>query len=223
MERKNRGLTLIECLCLCNPCWCEDSDDYLFVTEEEEEQDTDGPFLFQEGELSHGIGRKKEEEEEEDVLILPMNYDPMREYYDAFHTLGEKITNHVPSQIQFEGIVRDLKRAEGRGFLSLNSHLIYYGVYICSLPVSHQDRYFLIKDYEIYMNIFVDIVINTDEESAKTNLKYARSHKNRKVDRLLAYERAIYYTHNTENKRVVINEYCQFCDSLKSHSLVLGE
>lgn len=208
----NQGLTLTECLCLCNPCWCEDSDDYLFLNED---QDNEGPFLFQEGELLQN--KKVLLKEEDDNLELETNYDPMREYYNAFHTLGEKISNHVPSRLQFESIQSDLKKAQGRGYLSLNTHLVHFRLYVCALPVTDPERLILIKEYELYMNLFSTVSINTDYVSAKKYLKQARGN-GRKVDRLLAYERAIFYTHVTEEKNLLIEEYCQFCNLLKQEN-----
>lgn len=210
----NQGLTLLECVCLCNPCWCEDSDDYLFLSEEHDRDQ--GPFLCEDGELSGALSRFQDHEtkEEEDLLVLGPNYDPMKAYYEAFHTIGEKVSNHVPSKLQFESIQKDLKKSQGKGYLSLNSHLMYFQLYVCSLPPTHPERMLLIKEYELYMNLFSPVSINTDSVSAKKYLKEARG-KGRKGDRLLAYERAIYYTHMTTEKNLLIQEYCQFCSSLR--------
>lgn len=199
----NEGLTFVECLCLCNPCWCEDSDDYLFVGEEE------GPFLYQEGELDQVSLKKKDKGEE--GFILTKDYDPMKEYYNHFHTLGEKISNHVPSKVHFEGIVNDLKKAQGRGYLSLNTHLVHFNLYVCSLPVEHPERLVLIKEYERYMNIFLKVSINTDYFYAENYLKLARLEDARIVDQIIYYEKSIYYTHDTEEKNRLIDEFCQFC------------
>lgn len=205
----NQGLTFLECVCLCNPCWCEDSDDYVFLSREEEDE---GPFLCEDGELTNSLSRY---EEVEDSFRLALDYDPMRAYYEAFHTLGEKISNHVPSKLQFETIQSDLKKSQGRGHLSLNTHLAHFQLYVCSLPTTDPERLVFIKEYEFYMNLFSPVAINTDFTSAKKYLKQARAVNGRKVDRLLAYERAIYYTHVTTEKNLLIQEYCQFCHSLQ--------
>lgn len=204
----NQGLTFVECLCLCNPCWCEDSDDYLFLSEGQEDE---GPFLFQEGELSKPNHIQVSLEED---LTLEPNYDPMKEYYRVFHTLGEKISNHVPSKLQFESVQKDLGRSQGRGYLSLNTHLAHFLLYVCSLRLEDPERLVLIKEYEMYMNLFYLVSMNTDCVSAEKYLKQARGN-GRKVDRLLAYERAIFYTHLTSEKNVLIDEYCQFCNTLQ--------
>lgn len=198
----NQGLTFVECLCLCNPCWCEDSDDYLFVGEEDV-----GPFLYQEGELDR-VSLKTPKEEE---FVLAKDYDPMKEYYNHFHTLGEKVSNHVPSKLMFEQILCDLKKSQGRGYLSLNTHLVHFNLYVCSLPLEHPERLILIKEYEIYMNLFLKVSINTDSFYAEGYLKQARLKDARVVDQILSYERAIYYTHDTIEKNRLIDEFCQFC------------
>lgn len=204
----NQGLTFVECLCLCNPCWCEDSDDYLFLSEGQEDE---GPFLFQEGELSKPNHIQVSLEED---LTLEPNYDPMKEYYRVFHTLGEKISNHVPSKLQFESVRKDLTKSQGRGYLSLNTHLAHFLLYVCSLSLEDPERLVLIKEYEMYMNLFYLVSMNTDCVNAEKYIKQARGN-GRKVDRLLAYERAIFYTHLTSEKNVLIDEYCQFCNTLQ--------
>lgn len=215
-----RGPTALECLCYCNPFWCDsDSDDdyesdYDHDNEEivfsrlvinESPPVDDGPFLIDIIDLP---------------FSLPRNYNPVEEYYRAFDSIDTGDAGPLSSHYtkvntkEFISIRGNLEAAQGREYPTLHSDLIYFRIYIASLLYC-PEKLRLIKEYEEFRDKLHVFTSDNHMADAKLFLKNARDNKNGLEQRLIYYQKAIYYTHNIQKKNSLKLEYIQFCDNLK--------
>lgn len=198
----SQGLTWLDCLCACNPFWCDDSTEYLDILENNDH------YLFQEGELDNNKTSTS--------FLLDRDYNPLGEYYKIFDTLDTLNSGKSEmTQSQFQSIRDRLFSNDGLEYTALHSDLILYRLYIRSLPHG-EEKIDSIKEYEYYRGEYNSFILGTDEQSAKLYLKNARTKSNNGDIRLFDYQRAIYFTHLTKEKNAIRMEYVNFCDSIRN-------
>ena len=205
---------LRDCCCLFNPC-----------------------YWFQEELLYEPFSRPTESSnpfyhvpDEHHVEKLPPQFDAMQEYYNAFHTLdsvvsdalSQKKTNTSCSTRDINSIF-DEARLMSASVLSQDSMASQKELKtafnrllmdIHAMPENSIERELLIRDYEKYREYHSandSLALN----QATLLLAEAQSSELRTKERILAYQKCIYYTHRSIEKSAVKAEYRAFCQSLK--------
>jgi hypothetical protein len=161
-----------------------------------------------------------------DAYRLPPEWNAMRQYHAAFDTLDSQFeaaldatsayTARPSPRVDPSRVARALEiLAEGEvGARELQSEFNLLRLAISEHPPLSAERARLIGQYELYR----DIRSRGDEaarQEAMWWLEDARSPKHGAEQRVLFYQKALYFTHRHSEKAALRCEYEQFCERLK--------
>jgi hypothetical protein len=194
-----------DCLCLLNP----------FYTFSEEEDVEDPPFLV-----------TLEKPPVDDAFFLDQSFDPLTAYYGLFDQLdtderfavlstGSRNSDSPRVNVSEDGLA-EAAMVLGNRRSDRVHQLRSFNLYRMAIRASEtgsQRRTDLIKEYEAFRNL-LSASEPMDLQESRRLITEARSTENKKEDRLLYYQKALFFTHRTDAKVLYRGEYVLYCQSL---------
>lgn len=214
------------CLCWCNPCWCSDGEE-----SNDGDDDVNDGFIGRETELV-GLSTISCDEEQQPITrgndeTLPPNYDPPQVYENKFGEFdamtGEKrsLSRHGPvvklkgGEATLRGVCERLDAGHPLEALLLIPDLNLLLIMVRQSPPDSTERHDLIDLYERYCNKFSQHAsLQHSTLIAAVALSSARHPDSSHQERLENYRKALFFTHPSDTKLLLKQEYCQYCDSL---------
>jgi hypothetical protein len=205
--------------CFCNPFWSPE-DEYIVVG-----SDTSGEEYIVNEKCSTAVATPtatttKLEEEKEEENSANQRYalisDSFKAYYKAFPNLGrDAIFNGLITKGSYDEAVARLSggSTRKRGEVTLDDDFLLLRRVIARCQ-SHAVQAYMISGYELYKDCYTQLFGKNgdDEGDARIALLNAMNIHKSINDRILSYQKAIYYTHELREKNRIKSQYDAFYD-----------
>jgi len=191
--------------CFLNPWWSP-GDEYEMV----DDNTPSSPIKEIEEEEGSSITNLKEDEVNTTKLRYSLVSDSRKAYYKAFSYLGRDTyyDGVIKNELYKEVIARleaNIKITIEEDFLLLRR--------VISRCQSEAIQAWMIDEYEIYRDSYLRLFgIGGDIVDARVSLINAQNVKFTPKDRILYYQKAIYYTHELKEKNVIRAQYELYYD-----------